>query len=151
MQMPLGQILYRRRCYCAWLGIVAILMLFVAPAVSVSLALSHEQNAAVMADSAMDMAHLDHVQHRQTDAHHDTQAAHAEQHGASHHEMMMEHAACGYCVLLIHQPLLSTVFNVDIRAVLLLVEIPPTLFIYSKILDDTYSESQPRAPPRSYS
>lgn len=135
--MPLGQILYRRRRYTAWLGIVAILMLFIAPVISASLALSYEQNtlSMTMADDVMDMAH------------HDIQTAHVGQPTANHNDMAMEHAACGYCVLLTHLPLLNTAFKADIHSVLQRVEISPTLFIYSTIIDDTYSENHPRAPP----
>ncbi|WP_049633238.1 DUF2946 domain-containing protein [Yersinia aldovae] len=142
--MPLGQMHYRRKCYSAWLGIAAILMLFIAPVVSSSLALSYDQNTAAMseADCATEMAHHD----NQT-----AQTTHTGQHEATHNDMMMGHAACGYCVLLIHLPLLNTAFKADIRTVLLLAEVSPSSFIYSKIIDDTYSENQPRAPPFFYS
>lgn len=136
--MPLGQILYRNRCYSAWLGIAAMLMLFIAPVVSTSLTLSYNQNViSIMAtDCATEIAH------------HDTHSANTTQHGTTHHDVMVGHAACGYCVLLTHLPLLNTTFKADVRSVILLAEISPVLFIYSKIIDETYSESLPRAPPR---
>ncbi|OVZ93514.1 hypothetical protein CBW58_05365 [Yersinia frederiksenii] len=153
--MSLSQTLYQRRHYSAWLGIAAILMLFIAPVVSVSLALSYDQNPpsamlaeatmddGFMGDGAMEMAH-----HSDGGtAHQGTQASHATQHGASHDGMMMDHAACGYCVLLTHLPLLNTAFKADIRSVQLLAELSPPLFISSPLIEDTYSESQPRAPP----
>ncbi|ATX62681.1 DUF2946 domain-containing protein [Yersinia hibernica] len=134
--MPVGQMLYRRRCYCAWLGIAAILMLFIAPVISTSLVPSSAPSTLSMmvTDDVMDMAH------------HDVQAAHTGQ-PAAHHDMVMEHAACGYCVLLTHLPLLNTAFKADMHSVLPRVEISPTIFIYAKIIDDTYSEGHPRAPP----
>lgn len=134
-------------------------MLFIAPVVSVSLALSYDQNPpsamlaeatmddGFMGDGAMEMAH-----HSDGGtAHQGTQASHATQHGASHDGMMMDHAACGYCVLLTHLPLLNTAFKADIRSAQLLAELSPPLFISSPIIEDTYSESQPRAPPAFYS
>ncbi|OWF69310.1 DUF2946 domain-containing protein [Yersinia alsatica] len=162
--MSLSQTLYQRRHYSAWLGIAAILMLFIAPVVSVSLALSYDQNPpsvmlaeatmddgfmgdGCMGDGAMEMTH-----HSDGEtAHQGTQASHATQHGASHDGMMMDHAACGYCVLLTHLPLLNTAFKADIRSAQLLAELSPPLFISSPIIEDTYSESQPRAPPAFYS
>lgn len=118
-----------------------MLILFIAPVVSTSLALSYDQNAVSMAvtDCASDMAH------------HDTHTANTAQHGPPHNGMMMGHAACGYCVLLTHLPLLNTTFKAEIRSALLLAEILPTLLICSKIIDETYSESLPRAPPLIYS
>lgn len=134
-------------------------MLFIAPVVSVSLALSYDQNPpsamlaeatmddGCMGDRAMEMAH-----HSDGGtAHQGTQASHAAQHGASHDSMMMDHAACGYCVLLTHLPLLNTAFKADIRSAQLLAELSPPLFISSPIIEDIYSESQPRAPPAFYS
>lgn len=127
-------------------------MLFIAPVVSVSLALSYEENplsttgvSAAQANCAMDRAH--HADHQQNQ----TKASNTEQAGGGHDGMMMDHAACGYCVLLTHLPLLNTAFNADIRSALLLAEIPAPLFIYWLIIQDTYSESQPRAPPAFYS
>ena len=150
----MSQILYQRRRFSAWLGIAAILMLFIAPVVSVSLALSYEENplsttgvSAAQANCAMDRAHHADHQQNQTKA----QDSNAEQAGGGHDGMMMDHAACGYCVLLTHLPLLNTACNADIRSALLLAEIPAPLFIYWLIIQDTYSESQPRAPPTFYS
>ncbi|MGP2467691.1 DUF2946 domain-containing protein [Yersinia sp. 2540 StPb PI] len=150
----MSQILYQRRRFSAWLGIAAILMLFIAPVVSVSLALSYEQKtistmsvSAAKANCAMDMAHHADPQQSQTTAQHSNTA----QAGGGHDGMMMDHAACGYCVLLTHLPLLNTAFKADIRSALLLAEIPAPSFIYWLIIQDTYSESQPRAPPAFYS
>ncbi|MDN0123716.1 DUF2946 domain-containing protein [Yersinia aleksiciae] len=150
--MPLGQIFYHSRRYSAWLGIAAILMLFIAPVVSVSLALSYERNTSAMtmtmADGAMDMA-----SHHGSgpDVRHDAKTTDADEHGGRHDGMMMNHAACGYCVLLTHLPLLNTPFKADVRSALLLAELSPPLFIYTLVIKGRYSESQPRAPPAFYS
>lgn len=115
-----------------------MLMLFIAPAVSTSLALSYNQNV-VVSIAATDCV---------TDiAHHDGHTTNTAQHGATHNDMMVGHATCGYCVLLTHLPLLNTTFKADVHSVILLTEISPALFIYSKVIDETYSESLPRAPP----
>ncbi|WP_145553184.1 DUF2946 domain-containing protein [Yersinia bercovieri] len=155
--MPLGQILYRSRRYSAWLGIAAILMLFIAPVVSVSLALSYDQSrpAIAVADGAMEMA----SHHRSgpddsPEAHHGAKTATtatSDEHGNRHDGMMMNHAACGYCVLLTHLPLLNTAFKADIRSALLRVELSPPLFVYTQLIKERYYESQPRAPPTFYS
>lgn len=149
--MPLSQVIYQGRRYCAWLGIAAILMLFIAPVVSVSLALSDEKNTPaimMMADDTMAMA-----SHHASgpEAHQGEKTANSAEHGNHHDSMMMDHAACGYCVLLTHLPLLNTAFKADIRSALLLAELSPSLFIYPQVIKDHYSESQPRAPPTVYS
>lgn len=129
-------------------------MLFIAPVVSVSLALSYERNTSAMtmtmtmADGAMDMA-----SHHGSgpDVRHDAKTTDADEHGGRHDGMMMNHAACGYCVLLTHLPLLNTPFKADVRSALLLAELSPPLFIYTLVIKGRYSESQPRAPPAFYS
>ncbi|MDA5536259.1 DUF2946 domain-containing protein [Yersinia mollaretii] len=150
-RVPLSQVIYQGRRYSAWLGIVAILMLFIAPVVSVSLALTYEKNTPaimMMADDTMEMA-----SHHGSgpEAHHGAKTADSAEHGNHHDSMMMDHAACGYCVLLTHLPLLNTAFKADIRSALLLAELSPPLFIYPQVIKDHYSESQPRAPPTVYS
>ncbi|WP_145600297.1 DUF2946 domain-containing protein [Yersinia frederiksenii] len=151
--MSLSQTLYQRRHYSAWLGIAAILMLFIAPVVSVSLALSYDQNppSVILADATMDDRAMEMAHHGGGEtAHKGTQASHATQHGASHEGMMQDHAACGYCVLLTHLPLLNTPFKAEIRSAQLLAGISLPLFISSAIIEDTYSESQARGPPVFY-
>ncbi|WP_145517567.1 DUF2946 domain-containing protein [Yersinia mollaretii] len=151
MRVLLSQVIYQGRRYSAWLGIAAILMLFIAPVVSVSLALPDEKNTPaimMMADDAIEMA-----SHHGSgpEAHQGEKTADSAEHGSHHDSMMMDHAACGYCVLLTHLPLLNTAFKADIRSALLLAELSPTLFIYPQVIKDHYSESQPRAPPAVYS
>ncbi|MBS0056684.1 DUF2946 domain-containing protein [Yersinia sp. Marseille-Q3913] len=152
--MPLSQLLYQRGRFFAWLGIAAILMLFIAPVVSVSLALFDEKNtpAMTMADCAMEMAsHHNSGPDGSPETHHGAKTANSTEHKSRHDSMMMGHAACGYCVLLTHLPLLNTAFKADIRSALLRAELSPPLFVYTQVINDRYCESQPRAPPAFYS
>ncbi|MDA5549182.1 DUF2946 domain-containing protein [Yersinia massiliensis] len=168
--MPLSQLIHRRRRYSAWLGIAAILMLFIAPVISVSLAISNEQNtsAITMVDCAMadgvkaDRAETDHEMAMYSHhggghdgppdgAHSQTKTTNTHEQGSHHDSMMMNHAACGYCVLLTHLPLLNTAFKADIRSAHLLAEPSPPRLIPTQVVNDRYCECQPRAPPTSYS
>ncbi|WP_186379382.1 DUF2946 domain-containing protein [Yersinia massiliensis] len=173
--MPLSQLIYRRRRYSAWLGIAAILMLFIAPVISVSLAISNEQNtsAITMVDCAMadgvmtddiktDRVVADHEMAMYSHhggghdsppdgAHSQAKTTNTDEHGSHHDSMMMNHAACGYCVLLTHLPLLNTAFKADIRSALPLAEPSPPRLIPTQVVNDRYCECQPRAPPTSYS
>ncbi|GLR08515.1 DUF2946 domain-containing protein [Mixta theicola] len=77
-----------RSRFPAWLALLAMLLLFIAPVISKSLMAQHGHASPLMTAhmSAMTMA----------------QPAKAERH---HPVSMMDDSACGYCVLLIHLPL----------------------------------------------
>ncbi len=152
LNQKLNQTFYQNRRVSAWVGIAAILMLFIAPVVSVSLALSYGPNTAfiTMVDCDMDMA----VVHRNSTPEATSQADHTTEtlkKVPNHGTVMMGHIACGYCLLLTHLPLLNTAAKADIRSVSLLAATTPLLFTFSQIIKDTYSEIQPRAPPTFYS
>ncbi|MDN0086758.1 DUF2946 domain-containing protein [Yersinia nurmii] len=149
---------YQRQRFSAWLGIFAILMLFIAPMVSITLA------AAQNADSAARLPNIDTDDSAMSDyhappsrSHHASVSMEAMNHSdimmpMSNHAPMMNHAACDYCLLLIHLPLLNATDKPDIRSVTLLAATLPVLFVSEPIITkDVYSELQPRAPPAFYS
>lgn len=91
--MSLIQIYASRSRLPAWLGLCAILLLFIAPVISKSLAQSHGSESTMMMAHQGEMAMPDHHQMINSES---------EPH---HHMSMMDDSACGYCVLLIHLPL----------------------------------------------
>jgi|SRR5471030_847953 len=147
--LSISQIKHRHSLFPAWLGIMAILMLFIAPVVSKSLVaegMSHSMMPG-MSMSGMDMSSMD--------------MSHGEMlSGSAHHHVMPDHdiglgmlpgdmsdSACGYCVLLVHLPLLHLlalpmlwVSHVSSRA-------PPHVVAVHLVPATFYSDAQPRAPP----
>ena len=90
-----------RNRLAAWLGLLAILLLFIAPVISKSLAQAHGSSSMMMMHHgmAMDMSEM-------PDMHHDMAATPTGGAKQAHHPMsMMDDSACGYCVLLVHLPL----------------------------------------------
>ncbi|MCS3608102.1 DUF2946 domain-containing protein [Erwinia rhapontici] len=90
-----------RNRLAAWLGLLAILLLFIAPVISKSLAQTRGSNSMMMMHHgmAMDMSEM-------PDMHHDMDATSTSATKQEHHPMsMMDDSACGYCVLLVHLPL----------------------------------------------
>lgn len=87
----------------------AILMLFIAPVVSRSLEHVRAGSAGttVMADCGMEMP-MHHGMHSPPPEP-EKASQPLMQHGGGHHNMamMMDDSACGYCVLLLHAPLLD--------------------------------------------
>ncbi|MGQ8775283.1 DUF2946 domain-containing protein [Serratia sp. NA_112.1] len=139
----------------ACLGIFAILMLFIAPVISRSL--EHvrvgQSETASMADCGMDMS---------THMHHSPPSAPsakasmpgmsmAMQTGSHNMAMMMDDSACGYCVLLIHVPLLDLAYSPLLWSGTLLSRAPPAHYIFPLFAHVAHSEAQPRAPPASLS
>ncbi|WP_071818923.1 DUF2946 domain-containing protein [Dickeya parazeae] len=92
----------RQRRLPVWLGILAFVMIFLAPPISQSLRNSHHvQTLSSSSLSAMAPMSGHHE-------HHSMYTPHSPTPPMSHGEMGMEdHAACGYCVLLSHLPLLA--------------------------------------------
>ncbi|CAM3334699.1 DUF2946 family protein [Yersinia entomophaga] len=132
-------------------------MLFIAPMVSITLASAQNADSAALLpnidtdDSAMSDYHS-----HPSNSYHDSVAMAAMNHSdvmpMSNHSPMMNHAACDYCLLLIHLPLLNATDKPDIRSVSLLAATLPVLFISEPIVTkDVYSKLQPRAPPVFYS
>lgn len=81
----------------AWLGLFAILLLFIAPVISKSLEQSPARHAAMMM-SMPGMAMDDMPMMEMTPDQHDRMLQH-------HPVSLMDDSACGYCVLLAHLPL----------------------------------------------
>lgn len=137
----------------ACLGIFAILMLFIAPVISRSLehARVGQSETATMADCGMDMsAHSHHPSPEpdgKTSAHSMTMAM---QTGSHNMAMMMDDSACGYCVLLIHVPLLDLASSPLFWSGSLLSRAPPVHYIFPLFAHVIHPESQPRAPPASF-
>ena len=154
--LSLRQINHRHLRFPAWLGILAILMLFIAPVVSKSLVAEGAQHTMMsgMVMSDMDMPDGDMDGMDMSD--HDASEAHCQKHACQSalkdiaKSMMfgdMSDTACGYCVLLVHLPML------DLQAMPLLwsldfsVRAPPRTVIQPLVPSLFFTDSQPRAPP----
>ncbi len=115
----------RHRTTAAWLGIVALLLLFVAPVISTSLADTHARTTAmpgmVMAMDSPSMGH-EAMGHEAMD--HGAMAA-GEMPMSHPAGMMPDQAACGYCVLLAHAPLLEMALPLLAWFTLLAARVPP--------------------------
>lgn len=162
--LSLSQIKHRHSLFPAWLGILAILMLFIAPVISKSLVAAGMPHSMMpgmsmveipmssMNMSSMDMSSMSESDMAMPD---DEMTATVEpHHSMPTHDMVqgmmsgdMSDAACGYCVLLVHLPLLHMlalpmlwVSNTSSRA-------PPRLAAVRLVPTAFYSDSQPRAPP----
>lgn len=154
--LSLRQINHRHLRLPAWLGIVAILMLFIAPVVSKSLVAEGARHSMMpgMVMSDMDMSDGEMAGMDMSD--HDASAEHCQTLTckSAPHEVVktafsgdMSDAACGYCVLLVHLPLLdlqampmlwSLDFSSRAPARPVIQRLAPSLF---------FTDSQPRAPP----
>lgn len=90
-----------RSRFAAWLGLLAILLLFIAPAISKSLAHWRGDSAMMMHHAmGMEMPGMDHAM---SDGDHVMSDMQEPASSDKHHPMsMMDDNACGYCVLLAH-------------------------------------------------
>lgn len=158
--LSLSQIKHRHSLFPAWLGILAILMLFIAPVVSKSLVVAGMSPSTMpgMSMAEMPMATMNMSEMTEPDmpmppdemADTATHQNSMPMHDMGQGMMMpgdMSGAACGYCVLLAHLPLLHLlalpmlwVSNTSSRA-------PPRLAAIRLVPPAFYSDSQPRAPP----
>ena len=155
--LSLRHIHHRHLHFPAWLGIVAILMLFIAPVVSKSLVAEGVQHRMMpgmmmsgmdmsdgeMADMDMSVHSVSSEEHCQTPA---CQSAPQDTVKAMLSGDMSD-AACGYCVLLVHLPLLDLQampmqWSLDVSS-----RAPPCAAIPHLIPSLTFTDSQPRAPP----
>ncbi|ENU9622376.1 TPA: DUF2946 domain-containing protein [Enterobacter hormaechei subsp. hoffmannii] len=152
-----------RRQFPIYLALLAILMLFVAPVISKSL---EHQRASQPCSAAITTTHNDMpdtaaMHHAmpgmEHDLHSSLDSACAVSQSMSHHlasnpgSSPMEDIACGYCQLLIHLPLIQTVFIPFIWLILLVSQAPFLPVIVSPLLSACYSKCQPRAPPSLFS
>ncbi|WP_224552318.1 DUF2946 domain-containing protein [Pectobacterium versatile] len=146
----------RRRSFPAWVGIFAILTIFIAPVVS-QIRVLHEHGlnddgTNTHSTSAHDTtAHTNRSnniakpQHNHTG--HTVSGHHATQ---SHHfspSMMMDHAACGYCVLFAYTPALFATGSPNPILTASLSETLVIHFISRIVLPERYASPVVRAPP----
>ncbi len=166
MTASLNQIAHSRLRFPAWLGIFAILMLFVAPIVSKTLV---AQGVPMPMMAGMDMSEMgspsintssinmpstddmssmnmsalaesDHVRHDKS-----TTADSSSPATMSASDMM--DAACGYCVLLMHLPLLAMLILPMLWSRAIVVRPSPPRAIACPASALIFKDSQPRAPP----
>jgi hypothetical protein len=162
--LSLSQIKHRHSLIPAWLGILAILMLFIAPVVSKSLVtagMPHSMMPGVsmaempmasmdmseMSESDMPMSHDDMTDTADMTTHHQNAMP---MHDMGQGMMMpgdMSGAACGYCVLLGHLPLLHMLALPMLWVSTTSSRAPPRLAAVRLVPTAFYPDSQPRAPP----
>lgn len=133
-----------RHRLAAWLALLAILLLFIAPVISKSLAQARGSNSMMMMHHGMtmDMSGM-------ADMHHDMATAPDGAAPPEHHPMsMMDDSACGYCVLLVHLPLdlmtLPLLWSTLQAATL--PDVPLFQPVVARFIPRFF---HPRAPPRS--
>ncbi|MCL2898587.1 DUF2946 domain-containing protein [Brenneria tiliae] len=134
--------LLRRRRFPAWLAIFATLTIFIAPVISQTLA-HHDRAISQTLSIATASAEHHHAGHQISGA------RHGQTPPSSHPQpvSMMDHAACGYCVLFSYTPALA-----DVGGIIL--ALTPTLSrtraiaFSSRIIPLTrFVSPAPRAPP----
>lgn len=128
----------------AWLALISVAMLFIAPVISKSIkhrtACQHVSHSMPMAMSGM---------------HHDMAApAHCEVMSPMSHSTMsgqamspMEEIACGYCQLLVHLPFVQFALAFLLWLLLLFVVCLSPLPLRCAIIFKTWSSQHARAPP----
>ncbi|WP_448511990.1 DUF2946 domain-containing protein [Photorhabdus laumondii] len=149
----------------AWLGIFAILMLFIAPVISRSLeharSISEAHSSKVVDchrvmssddDIPRNMSHSDvssasHITKLYSTNHHDGMQMGMHSVGMS----MLEDIACGYCVFLIHIPMLDLANTPLFWSTSLTSRPPPIQTVASFLPHFIFSDSLPRAPPEPIS
>ncbi|MEQ9943180.1 DUF2946 domain-containing protein [Pectobacterium aroidearum] len=143
----------RRRSFPAWVGIFAILTIFVAPVISQTRVLyerehnfhehGHNDNSATAhASHNGNLAEQQHTGHAMS-GHHTTPSHHS----PSSPSMMMDHAACGYCVLFSYTPALFATGSLNPILTASLSEALVIHFISRIVLPERYASPVVRAPP----
>ncbi|MDC9596287.1 DUF2946 domain-containing protein [Xenorhabdus anantnagensis] len=138
----------------AFIALLAILMLFIAPVVSKTLE-HHRENGTCESGmnhcmSMSDMQNSDNNTHHNPSYHQTSPSLHSmnHHHGSDHiHIGLMDDIACGYCQLLINLPLLAEGFVPFILLALIVSRAPPASRLSGSTIRLFYGESQPRAPP----
>jgi len=140
----------RRLRYTAWLALLAMLMIFVAPVVSQSLAMAH---APVRHKAAMSHASVGHEAAMREATRHE---ANSHEGGISAHDhpasAPAEHsghdlAKCGYCPLLTQLPVLEACSSVVVHVAMLSREPVPQACSNHHVISDSFPDALPRAPP----
>ncbi|MCL6331812.1 DUF2946 domain-containing protein [Pectobacterium carotovorum subsp. carotovorum] len=159
----------RRRSFPAWVGIFAILTIFIVPVISQTLVLlgahahengtnthsstvhtsatahtadAHDTTASTSHSGSIAEPHHNHTGH-QMSGHHATQSHHS----PSSPSMMMDHAACGYCVLFSYTPALFATGTPNPTLAASLSEALVIHFISRIVLPERYASPVVRAPP----
>lgn len=151
----------RRRSFPAWVGIFAILTIFIAPVISQTLVLhgahengtnthsstahtadAHDTAASASHSGSIAEPHHNHTGH-QISGYHATQSHHS----PSSPSMMMDHAACGYCVLFSYTPALFATGTPNPILTASLSEALVIHFISRIVLPERYASPVVRAPP----
>ncbi|MEQ9879658.1 DUF2946 domain-containing protein [Pectobacterium aroidearum] len=148
----------RRRSFPAWVGIFAILTIFVAPLISQTLVLHerehrfdehghhedgrHDNSATAHTSHSGNLAEQPHTGHAMS-GHHATPSHHS----PSSPSMMMDHAACGYCVLFSYTPALFAAGSPNPILTASLSEALVIHFISRIVLPERYASPVVRAPP----
>ncbi|WP_191091539.1 DUF2946 domain-containing protein [Affinibrenneria salicis] len=125
----------------AWLGILAIVMMSIAPGISRALEQAHAEQMMLMPDC--ESGHSSVAHHPSTA---DAAPADVSVEAHSHRAADGEHMACGYCLLLIHLPMLSVAAFFVFPAL----SAPGALssgYVCRLFVPALPSASQPRAPP----
>ncbi|MGV7960463.1 DUF2946 domain-containing protein [Photorhabdus tasmaniensis] len=117
----------------AWLGIFAILMLFIAPVISQSL--EHARIGESHSDISSASLVTNHHDGMQMDMH------------AGGDMSMLDDIACGYCVFLIHIPMLDLANTPLFWSTSLTSRSPPVQPVTLFLAHFIFSDSLPRAPP----
>lgn len=179
MTVSLNQIVHSRRRFLAWLGICAILMLFIAPVVSntlvaqgVPMPMMGDMSSMNDMSSSMPMASMDGMNNMSSmslssmsssssDKPHSASAEHQHQNLSSSQKTLpiqqadtmspsdMMGATCGYCVLLMHLPLLVLLAVVIISTLVAVIRPAYSRLICCLLVSPILTDSQPRAPPLS--
>ncbi|QKJ87136.1 hypothetical protein PMPD1_2191 [Paramixta manurensis] len=131
-----------QQSFTAWLAIAAVLLLFVAPVISKTLA---QQQPDAM--SSMTMVNMP-MMHTMPS----TDSMHGVHHAAMDHSMPGDDGfACGYCELLVHVPLMVWIFIPFIWLILRISHAPPVPAVVGNEVRRNDSFHHPRAPPLAFS
>ncbi|WP_072034320.1 DUF2946 domain-containing protein [Pectobacterium fontis] len=144
----------RRRSFPAWIGIFAILTIFIAPVISQTRVLhehgatsSHTTASHSTAHPSSHHSDLTEQPHHHTghmmSGHHATQSHHS----PTSPSMMMDHAACGYCVLFSYTPALFATGSPPPILTASLSEALVIHFVSRILLPERYTSPVVRAPP----
>ncbi|MEE3650247.1 MULTISPECIES: DUF2946 domain-containing protein [unclassified Brenneria] len=134
--------LLRRRGFPAWLGIFAILTLSIAPVISQTLAYGNDGTEQALNTSPISAEHH-HAGHTPSGSH----ASHPQHSSSPQPASMTDHAACGYCVLLAHTPVLAAVDSIIIVLKPSISNIQAVTFVSLSIPIARFASPVPRAPP----
>ncbi|MBI0437513.1 DUF2946 domain-containing protein [Dickeya dianthicola] len=135
----------RQRRTPAWLGILALVMIFLAPLVSQSLRANHHVQIALRLHHHSPSTSLSTPKHHHH--HHHAMAASAMPKGDMD-EIGMDHAACGYCVLLSYLPLLTLSGLLQPIAAIWSPRWQALRPVFSLFSDPRFLSPLPRAPPQ---